>query len=580
MTRNQPQPPADQSLPAKSPRTLLLAGVANALTWAAFPPLGLFALAWLAPVAWARLIQAKELPGRRPYWAIWVVSAVMWGVLLEGVGRAYWANYFGLVLLGSYLAVYQVLFVGLARVAVHRWKLSVVFAAPAVWTGLELVRGYMITGFSLALLGHTQIKATSLIQIADLFGAYGVSFLIVFVGACLARSIPQGGRRWSLWPLLATAGVLACVLAYGHVRIGDTSEDVGANQLKVALIQGTEDTILDSDYETAQQRAIDTFNQYWRLTLDVCSKHDDIDVIIWPEGVFSGNLPQLVVKGTVAPPPGSGLAPADLEEIIRQRTKLFHEKLRGAAGAVNRAKADDDPSELRTYLLVGCDTIELNGDLQQTYNAALLIDPQGKIVDRYDKMHRVLLGEYVPFGDRFPWLYDYAPIGRGLTPGATPASFEVHDVKISPSICFEDTVPHLIRRQVRELDQQGASPDVLVNLTNDGWFWGTPILDLQLNCAVFRAIELRRPFLVAANTGLTASIDSNGTIRATLPRRQEGVVVDEIAIRSRHSLYARWGDWFSGLCLLFLLALAVSGLRTQGIRRPSSCEAINSEAIK
>jgi apolipoprotein N-acyltransferase len=218
--------------------------------------------------------------------------------------------------------------------------------------------------------------------------------------------------------------------------------------------------------------------------------------------------------------------------------------------------------------------------LQQTYNAALLIDPQGEIVDRYDKMHRVLLGEYVPFGDRFPWLYDFAPIGRGLTPGSTPASFEVHDVKISPSICFEDTVPHLIRRQVRQLDQQGASPDVLVNLTNDGWFWGTPILDLQLNCAVFRAIELRRPFLVAANTGLTASIDSNGTIRATLPRREEGVVVDEIAIRSRHSLYARWGDWFAGLCLLFLLALAVSGLRTRGIRRASSREAINSEAIK
>ncbi|MEX0819720.1 MAG: apolipoprotein N-acyltransferase, partial [Pirellulaceae bacterium] len=477
---------------------------------------------------------------------------------------------FGLVLLGSYLAVYQVLFVGLARVAVHRWKLSVVFAAPGVWTGLELARGYLITGFSMALLGHTQIKATSLIQIADLFGAYGVSFLVVFVGACLARSIPQDGRRWSLWPLMATAGVLACVFVYGHARIGDSSEDAVASQLKVALIQGTEDTILDSDYETAQQRAIDTFNQYWRLTLDVCSKHDDIDVIIWPEGVFSGNLPQLVVKGTVAPPSGSSLAPADLEEIIKQRTSLFHEKLRGAAGAVNQAQADDESSELQTYLLVGCDTIQLNGDSQHTYNAALLIDPRGEIVDRYDKMHRVLLGEYIPFGDRFPWLYDFAPIGRGLTPGEHPASFKVHDVNISPSICFEDTVPHLIRRQVRELDQQGASPDVLVNLTNDGWFWGTPILDLQLSCAVFRAIELRRPFLVAANTGLTASLDSNGTIRATLPRREEGAVVDEIAIRSRHSLYARWGDWFAGLCLLFLLTLAASCCRPHSRRFPEA----------
>lgn len=181
---------------------MLLSIVANVLTWAAFPPLGLFPLAWFAPVAWVRLIQEEKLPGRRPYWVIWAVSALTWGILLEGVGRAFWANYFGLVLLGSYLAIYQILFVGLARVAVHRWNVSVIIAAPAVWTGLELVRGHLITGFSMALLGHTQVRMTSIIQIADLFGAYGVSFLVVFVAACLARSMPRRGRGWSVWPLL------------------------------------------------------------------------------------------------------------------------------------------------------------------------------------------------------------------------------------------------------------------------------------------------------------------------------------------------------------------------------------------
>lgn len=559
MTQTLRKRPAEQPDPPTLPQTLLLAVVANVLTWAAFPPLGLFPLAWLVPLAWARLIQMEKLPGRHPYWVIWAVSALMWAILLEGVGRAYWANYFGLVLLGSYLAVYQVLFVGLARVAVHRWKLSVIIAAPTVWTGLELARGYLITGFSMALLGHTQVRATSIIQIADIFGAYGVSFLVMFVGACLARSMPQRGPRWSAWPMLTAVGVLACVLVYGRARIGNTDEITGERSLKVALIQGTEDTVLDT--EGAQQRAIDTFNQYWRLTLDVCAKHDDLDLIVWPEGVFSGNLPHWVVSGAATPPAELDLDPHRFNEIVSQRQTYFNEKTREVANAVNRRHTEGAMGERQTYMLVGCDTLELSEGTQHTYNAGLLIDPQGEVTARYDKMHRVLLGEYVPFGDHFPWLYDLVPIGRGLTPGTQPASFDVRGVNICPSICFEDTVPHLIRRQVRALTQRGERPDLLVNLTNDGWFWGTSILDLQLNCAVFRAVEMRRPLLVAANTGLTASIDSNGTVRDTLPRRQEGVVVADVAIHQRPSPYEQVGDWFAGMCLLGCLALAITGCR-------------------
>ncbi len=567
MTRPKHKPSA--SIPASSRRsqTLLLAIAANFFTWAAFPPLGLFPLAWFAAVAWAWLIQQQELPGRRPYWGIWAVSALMWGILLEGVGRAYWANYFGLVLMGSYLAVYHVLFVALARVAVHRWKVSVVIAAPAVWTGLELVRGYLITGFSMALLGHTQVQVTSLLQIADVIGAYGVSFLIVFVGSCIASSIGHTGLRNRIAPWLIAAGVLVGVYIYGLSQIASLRQIPIEGKLKVALVQGTEDTILDSDAKAAEQRAIDTFDEYWHLTLDLVAQHKDIDLIVWPEGVFSGNTPQLVVRGTVIPPPDSGLDSADVEEIIAYRTKIFDEKTRGTAIAFNRAGYEDTSEERSTYLLAGCDVRELSGDVERIYNAGLLIDPFGQVTGRYDKMHRVIFGEYVPYGDRFPWLYALVPIGRGLTRGEHPQSFVIQGVNISPSICFEDTVPHLIRRQVRTLTQQGERPDVLVNLTNDGWFWGSSILDLQLNCAIFRAIELRRPFLVAANTGLTASIDSNGSLLDTLPRREPGVVVTEVTIRTRRSFYEQWGDVFAGSCLLFCLLLTLSCCRDRWGRK-------------
>ena len=115
----------------------------------------------------------------------------------------------------------------------------------------------------------------------------------------------------------------------------------------------------------------------------------------------------------------------------------------------------------------------------------------------------------------------------------------MNGVRICPSICFENTVPHLIRRQVRDLRAQGTPPDLLVTITNDGWFWGSSLLDLHLACGAFRAIETRLPALIAANTGFSAWIDDCGRIRSQGPRRQEGVVVAEVIPTARSSLY-RW----------------------------------------
>jgi apolipoprotein N-acyltransferase len=152
------------------------------------------------------------------------------------------------------------------------------------------------------------------------------------------------------------------------------------------------------------------------------------------------------------------------------------------------------------------------------YNAALWIDPAGQIASRYDKMHLVMFGEYVPFVRYWPWLANRTPIGVGVTPGDRPTMFSVNGYRLSPSICFECTVPHLIRRQCRQLAQEsGHFPDVLASITDDGWFWGSSILDLHLACAVFRAIEMRRPFVIAANTGISQRSD-RGTATPS-PRR-------------------------------------------------------------
>jgi apolipoprotein N-acyltransferase len=236
---------------------------------------------------------------------------------------------------------------------------------------------------------------------------------------------------------------------------------------------------------------------------------------------------------------------------------------------VNRVWRQGQFDSLNIHLLVGCQSVYFAGNKIHDYNSALLIDPHGAVADRYHKMHPVMFGEYVPFGNVVPWLYRLTPLRQGLTRGTTARAFEIQGVRLAPSVCFESTVPHLIRRHVRQLERQGAPPDALVNVTDDGWFWGSSILDLQLACAVFRAVELRRPFLVAANTGISAWISSEGRILARGPRRAKDVLLAEIGPCHGQSLYCLWGDWAAVCCLLVCLALAATPIVERLTRAPT-----------
>ena len=161
-------------------------------------------------------------------------------------------------------------------------------------------------------------------------------------------------------------------------------------------------------------------------------------------------------------------------------------------------------------LLLGMDTLVYGPGQVDRYNSAVLVNREGAAVDRYDKMRPVMFGEYVPLAYYWPWLYRLTPLADGLDPGEAPKSLSVGDVRIAPNICFETLLPHFIRGQVATLRAEGAEPDLLVNLTNDGWFWGSSELDLHLMCGVFRAVECRKPLVIAANTGFSAVIDADG----------------------------------------------------------------------
>jgi apolipoprotein N-acyltransferase len=536
--------------------TLWLALAGGLALWAAFPPLNLWPLAWLAPLPWLSLILLPELPGKRPYLAIWLAGLVYWLLMLQGIRLAHWALYAGWFALAWYLAFYLPVFIGLARVAVHRLRIPLVVAAPVVWVGLELIRGHLITGFSMGLLSHTQVAWPLLLQIADLGGAYAVSFVMMTAAAAIAGAVPlslDGKTRLptSFTPAVWATVVLAAALGYGAWRLYQTPPGASRTPVLVALIQGSRDTKLefDRDYRLA------TLEQYQQLTDEARRENDRLDLVVWPESMFV--IPELQIAEPLAAPEG---LPADAyRRRLEAAAEEFAAVLAQEATRVNKL-ADGSSQPTPVLLLVGTTTwISGPGERQQNYNSALLADPAGEIVGRYYKQHAVMFGEYIPLGETFPWIYGLTPMPGGLSTGSGPEAFQVGGLTMSPSICFESVVPHLIRGHVTQLARQGTPADVLVNVTNDGWFWGSSILDLHFRCSVFRAIENRKPVIVAANTGLSTWIDGGGRIRALGPRRATAVLIADVQPDGRTSPYHTLGDWPATLCGLCCVALALVG---------------------
>ncbi|HEV3416352.1 MAG TPA: apolipoprotein N-acyltransferase [Pirellulales bacterium] len=530
-------------------RLLTIALAGSLLTWAALPPLDIWPLAWIAPVPWLLLARQERLTGRRPYAALWLAGFVFWMGALHWLRLPHWATSFGWIALSFYLAFYIPVFVGLTRVAVHRLGISIVVAAPIVFVGLELAKAHLLSGFTMGSLGHTQYRWLAFIQIADILSGCGIGGLVILGAACIARMIPWDGRRLAIWPLAPLAAMFAIVLAYGHQRLAESSAATGAPTARVALIQGSIDITMKLDPSAAQQ----IYNDYMRLSHSAIDQaaHDanrPLDLIVWPETMFRATLYSLAPGAR--PPEGVSVKQFD------DQVEKVHELIAATA------------RDLGAPLLLGIDRLNWLADgRSEHFNSGLFVAADGRQLGHYDKMHLVMFGEYVPFAEMFPFLYHLTPLPGGLTSGKEPLAEEIHGLRFAPSICYETTIPHVIRREVIEPRERGAEPDVLVNLTNDGWFWGSSELDLHLMCAVFRAVECRKPVLIAANTGFSAWIDSTGRIVQQGPRRAEGFIIADVARDPRGSFYLDFGDLPSTICLLACVSLAVVGFWNRRERR-------------
>jgi apolipoprotein N-acyltransferase len=529
--------------------TLAIALAGSLLMWAAQPPLALRALAWVAPIPWLALIRADRIPGRRPYIALWFAGVIYWLATIQWLRLPHPAVYLGWFVLSAYLGCYLSVFIAIARVAVHRLRVPLCVAAPVVWTGLELARAHLFTGFLMASLAHTQVRSTTLIQISDLVGEYGVDFLIMTVAAAIASVIIPPRRYAALVP---AAVLVACTLLYGHralnVAINPQSEIRNPKTVRIALIQGN--TLADWSYGEAKQRA--TMDEYIGLSnqaLTLAKQKGDgrsIDLVVWPETTFRSGLRE--VDSNFRVPPDWGRTREEIETTGPSYLAALTEQL-GAP------------------ILVGTDRIHLIDDpaapidepSYQAWNSSVLVDRSGKIMGTYDKSHLVMFGEYIPFAHWLPFVYQYLPISGGTEFGIGPKALCTDDICYAPNICYETVIPHVIRDEVVTLSAAGHKPDVLVNITNDSWYWGSSELDMHLACDVFRAIEARTPLVIAANGGISASIDAAGRIIAQSPRQKPDVIIADVELRDRNSPYMKHGDWFAAACLTITIAFAFAG---------------------
>ncbi|NMC19526.1 MAG: apolipoprotein N-acyltransferase, partial [Thermogutta sp.] len=586
--------------------TAALAGLGAALLWAAHPPLQWAPLAWIALWPWFGLIESSRSFGRRDYAVLYAAGLLFWLSALHWLRLPHWATSFGWIALSVYLAVYAPLFIGITRIATRRLKLPLPIAAAVVWMGLEVCRGNLLTGFGMANLAHTQYRWISLIQCADLFGDYGVGGLIVAVSACLYGTVPwdrlarllrrrspvpnPGGntapahlprRLWQhrLLGLVGGAVLLTAALLYGQHRLHVLGTWPTGGTVKVALIQGSEDIRLDDGPEKMER----IHRHYLSLSHAVARSHRDIDVMIWPETVYGGFLyesepePALPSRHELG-----GMSEAEFRAALMSAVRESRRGMEQLAAG------------LRTSLILGVETQVFGKTGRRFYNSAAFIakEPAAEAANqtggenaapdscgttaggfryryagRFDKMHLVMFGEYVPFADRLPWIQGITPLSRSTTPGREAAAFEIKGLRFSPNICFESAVPQAVGNQVRQLTARGQEPDVLVNLTNDGWFWGSSELDMHLACGVFRGLENRKPFLIAANTGFSAVIDPAGRILQQGPRRAPGPLVAEVGGSPLRALYTVRGPVFNSLWVGLTLLIGLSLPVLRAVRR-------------
>ncbi len=506
---------------------LLLATSAGALI-ASFAPISIVPLAWVAIVPLLFALEGKIKK-------VAFLTGLVWGLIFF-TGTVYWVvhsmYHFGsvpipigvavLALLALYMSLYPAIFaLAFSVVRVHNPILQVI-AASSLWVGLEYLRGYLLTGFPWVALGYSQTPFTPFIQIADITGVEGVSFILVAFNTALYLAIKKFVTRERV-PLSLYAAlfcIVAAPLIYGEMRRAQIEElSKGWQKVRVGIAQGNFDQSIKWD-PSRQQETIDV---YRGLSLDIAGRGGNL--ILWPE--------------TAVP---------------------FYLQLRDSNGE----RVLETARETKSHIITGSPAYRRGERGAEYFNSAFLITPEGEVTGRYDKVHLVPFGEYVPL-KRLLFFIKKLTVGVGdfssgtslipLTLSTPQAASGKRRDKSSVGvlICFESIFPKLASGMV------GNGANILAVITNDGWFGRTSAPYQHFDMAVFRAVENRTFLLRAANTGVSGIVNPTGRVITKSALFTRTALVEDVGLRAAPlTFYTRHGELFSILCLITSLIILAS----------------------
>ena len=531
----------------------------------AFPPAGQFYLAWIGLVPWLVAVHAIRT-NLRAFLVSWITGTLFFSANL------WWLFYVtapGMIALMLYCGFYF----GVIALILRRTKLLdarpilVVPALAGLWVAGDFVRANLMTGFPWIFLGNTQTPILPMCQIADTLGFYGVTAWVVMINAWVALWVIRRKIRPLMRSVEMLGATLLIIACYGIWRMNQDTATPGPTVMVVQSNypqsnkgeKGASDEELLAYHVGATEKGLDQ------------QKIGSVDLVVWSETMMPAMNRQAITEYTQTWPCQLG----DVEVAARDTLSRLAADRR--VGILTGGRYFDQ------FHMITRDghSFPLPTDSR---NSAYLFQPDGSFDDsssgRYDKIHLVPFGEFIPF--KGTWLYAlflklgpnyYADYEIQAGSADDPTVFHLETASGRPRwkfvtpICFEDLDSRLCAAMFRPGPDGLKRADFIVNITNDGWFSGSENAD-HLQSATFRSIENRVPTARSVNTGISGFIDSDGRTTNLIDPRVEGVSTQPLMLDSRISFYTRYGDVFAWLCVLATVAMIVMTF----IRRGASIE--------
>ncbi len=508
MKKNSPEV---KQLSSKSDKAInwnltFFAAISGALLALSFPKYGSGYLTWIALIPL--------------FWAIRESSSVRQGLLLGfisgmicHIGLIYWITfvvvnygylpvYMGIILmllLACYLSLYTAVFS--AGIVFFRNKVALYFAAPVLWICLEYGKSYLFSGFPWENLGYSQYRNHYLIQFADITGVFGLSFLIVLINASLFEFITKRTKKEFILAaviILITTGILI----YGVNRSSQIEMAMqNAPEIRVSLIQGN----IDQSKKWNDDFQKEIINMYEQLSLQNAPPEGGL--IVWPETAVPFNY-------------------QDVNNFQKQISTISW--------------------KTKSWFIFGSTSYKKSEGNTDYYNSAYLLSPGGEIKGKYDKVHLVPYGEYVPLRNIFPFIRKLTAGMGDFSAGIGYNPLVMDNKKIGILICYEGILPFAARMYKK------SGAELLVNITNDAWFGATSAPFQHFSMSIFRAVENRLYLVRAANTGISGIVDPQGKVVVQTKIFEKASLHGKVKFSNMQTIYAKHGDMLVIVCFILV----------------------------